>query len=334
MPSRTHHHYLPFELPVKAYDDRIAKLEDLSRQNNMDLSADVARQKAERESLLREIYGNLSAWDRVQVARHTHRPQTADYVAIVCDELIELHGDRAFADDHAILCGLAQIADLRFMLIAQRKGRDVHERSKCNFGSPQPEGYRKALQKMRLAEKLRLPLVCLIDTKGAAPDIGAEERGQSEAIARNLFVMARLKVPILCIDIGEGGSGGALGIGVGDRFLIQEFAYFSVISPEGCASILWKDASRKADAAEALKMTAPELLKLGVVDGIVPEPLGGAHRDPQAAAKILSETIIREVRELRRVPLPELLEQRYRKLRALGKYREEVLETVAVTSSQ
>jgi acetyl-CoA carboxylase carboxyl transferase subunit alpha len=227
-----------------------------------------------------------------------------------------------------MLTGFAQIGGLRVMLIGQHKGRDVHERSVCNFGMPQPEGYRKALQKMRLAEKLKLPILCLIDTKGAAPDVGAEERGQSEALARNLMVMSGLRVPVLCVVIGEGGSGGALGIGVGDKLLIQEYAYFSVIAPEGCASILWKDAERKADAAEALKITAPELLKLGVVDGIVPEPLGGAHRDRHGAASLLQARILEEFAALTEVPVEQMLDQRYQRLRAIGKYREAVLEAV------
>jgi acetyl-CoA carboxylase carboxyl transferase subunit alpha len=322
-------HYLPFEQPLKALDDRIRKLEDLCKQNNVDLSAEIAAQVAEREQAQHEIAAHLTPWDRVQLARHVHRPQTADYIELLCEDFVELHGDRTYGDDRAMLTGLAQMYGERFMLIGQHKGRDVHERAICNFGSPQPEGYRKALVKLRLAEKMRLPVVCLIDTKGAAPDIGAEERGQSEAIARNLFVMSGLTVPILCIVIGEGGSGGALGIGVGDRLLIHEYAYFSVISPEGCASILWKDPARKADAAEALKLTAPELLKLGVVDGIVPEPLGGAHRDRVAAARMLGERIACELADLKAIPIPKLLERRYRKLRALGQYREEVLEAVA-----
>ncbi|HYG78041.1 MAG TPA: acetyl-CoA carboxylase carboxyltransferase subunit alpha [Planctomycetota bacterium] len=321
-------HYLPFEQPLKAYDERICKLEDLSKQNNMDLSADIAVQVAEREKFLRETFSKLSAWDRVQVARHVHRPQTADYIELMCEDFIELHGDRAFGDDRAMLTGLAQMDGQKFLLVGQHKGRDVQERSACNFGSPQPEGYRKALLKMRLAEKMQLPIVALIDTKGAAPDVGAEERGQSQAIAYNLMIMSGLKVPIVCIVIGEGGSGGALGIGVGDRLLIQEFAYFSVISPEGCASILWKDAERKADAAEALKITAPELIRLGVMDGFVPEPLGGAHRNPAAAARILRSTILQNLRDLQAMPLSQLLEQRYRKLRAMGKYRDEVLQSV------
>jgi acetyl-CoA carboxylase carboxyl transferase subunit alpha len=327
------HHYLPFEQPLKAFDDRICKLEDLSKQNNMDLSGDIAVQVAERERFLRETFSKLSAWDRVQVARHVHRPQTADYVEAMCEDFVELHGDRAFGDDRAILTGLAQIDGMKFMLIGQHKGRDVHERSICNFGSPQPEGYRKALLKMRMAEKFQLPLVCLIDTKGAAPDVGAEERGQSQAIAYNLMVMSGLKIPILCIVIGEGGSGGALGIGVGDRLMIQEFAYFSVISPEGCASILWKDSERKAEAAEALKITSTELVRLGIMDGIVPEPLGGAHRDPAAAARNLRDCILQNLRELQAKPLSQLLDERYRKLRSMGKYRDEVISGVSVYAS-
>ncbi len=315
-------HYLSFESALKDFDDRIRKLEDLCKQNNVDLSSEIQRQIGQRELAQKDICAKLTAWDRIQMARHVHRPQTADYVEMMCEDFIELHGDRTFADDRAILSGLAQVDGVRFMLVGQHKGRDVHERSICNFGSPQPEGFRKALLKMRLAEKLKLPIVCLIDTKGAAPDIGAEERGQSQAIAYNLMIMSGLKVPIVCVVIGEGGSGGALGIGVGDRLLIQEFAYFSVISPEGCASILWKDADRKADAAEALRITAPELLRLGIVDGIVPEPLGGAHRDRAAAAKMLKKTILKELGELSAQPLPQLLEQRYKKLRALGRYRE------------
>lgn len=315
-------HYLPFEAPLKDIDERIRKLEDLVKQNNVDLSSEISRQLALRDATARELGHKLTAWDRIQLARHVHRPQTADYVELICDEFVELHGDRSFADDRAILTGFARCDGVRFMFIGQHKGRDVQERAQCNFGSPQPEGYRKALLKMRLAEKLKLPIVCLIDTKGAAPDIGAEERGQSQAIAYNLQVMSGLKVPIVCVVIGEGGSGGALGIGIGDRLLIHEYAYFSVISPEGCASILWKNSERKADAAEALRITAPELLRLGIVDGIVPEPLGGAHRDRVAAAKLLKRTVLNALAELRPLPVNELLEQRYRKLRALGRYKE------------
>jgi acetyl-CoA carboxylase carboxyl transferase subunit alpha len=317
------YYYLPFEEPLKAFDERIAKLEDLSKQNNMDMSSEIQLQVVARERFLRDMVARLSAWDRVQLARHVHRPQTLDYIDLMCDDFLELHGDRAFADDRAIVAGFATLDDMRVVLIGQQKGRDVQERSRCNFGCPQPEGYRKALRIMRLAEKLQLPIVCLVDTKGAAPDIGAEERGQSEAIARNLAIMSGLRVPIVCVVIGEGGSGGALAIAVGDRVMIQEYAYFSVISPEGCASILWKDAEKKADAAAALKLTAPELVRLGVMDGIVPEPLGGAHRDPSAAAKMLREAILHYVRELLAVPAAQLLTRRYARLRDMGRYREQ-----------
>lgn len=316
-------HYLPFESTIKEFDERIRKLEDLCSQNDMDLSQEIARQIALRELAQKELMAKLTAWDRIQMARHVLRPQTMDYVEMMCDDFIELHGDRSFADDRAILTGFAEADGVKFMLVGQHKGRDVQERSVCNFGSPQPEGYRKALQKMRVAEKLKLPIVCLIDTKGAAPDVGAEERGQSQAIAYNLMVMSGIKVPIVCVVIGEGGSGGALGIGVGDRLMIQEYAYFSVISPEGCASILWKDADRKADAAEALKITSPELLRLGIVDSIVAEPLGGAHRDAAGAARLLKEAILRELNVLSVQPQGLLLERRYKKLRELGRYREE-----------
>lgn len=317
--------YLPFEQPLKEIDDLIRKLEDWARTNSMDVGDELDGHRAKREELLRRLYQNLTPWDRIQVSRHTQRPQTRDYIDRLCPDFIELHGDRSYGDDQAIVSGLATIAGHRLMLLGQQKGRDVHERSKCNFGSPQPEGYRKALLKMRMAEKFRIPVLCLIDTKGAAPDVGAEERGQSQAIAYNLQVMSGLKVPILCIVIGEGGSGGALGIGVGDRLLMQEYAYFSVISPEGCASILWKDADRKADAAEALRITAPELKRLGVVEDIIAEPLGGAHRDPKGAADLLKAAIDRSLKDLKAKPLDVLLEERYRRLRAMGKYQEEAL---------
>jgi len=315
-------YYLPFEGDLQKLDEQIRKLEELSHTNAMDMQEEVTSLQVKRMDYLRRTYAKLTPWDRIQVSRHVQRPQTRDYIELLCSDFLEVHGDRHFADDQAMVTGFATIAGHKVLLAGQHKGRDVHERARCNFGSPQPEGYRKALHKMQLAEKLRLPVVCLIDTKGAAPDIGAEERGQSEAIAVNLLVMAGLKVPVLCIVIGEGGSGGALGIGVGDRMLIQEYAYFSVISPEGCASILWKDAGRKADAAEALRITAPDLKDLGIVEEIVPEPLGAAHRDPAGAAELLKEAIDRNLRELKAKPVEQLLRERYRRLRALGKYRE------------
>ncbi|MCW8133058.1 MAG: acetyl-CoA carboxylase carboxyltransferase subunit alpha [Planctomycetota bacterium] len=330
-PSPVPQAYLPFEQGLKEIDELIRKLEDWARTNSMDVSEELNGHREKREELLRRIYQNLTAWDRIQVSRHTQRPQTRDYIAHICTDFVELHGDRSFSDDNAIVTGLATVGEHRLMLIGQHKGRDVHERSFCNFGMPQPEGYRKALWKMRLAEKFKIPVLCLIDTKGAAPDLGAEERGQSQAIAYNLQVMSGLKVPILCIVIGEGGSGGALSIGVGDRLLIQENAYFSVISPEGCASILWKDSDRKADAAEALRITAPELKNLGVVDEIIPEPLGGAHRDPKGAAEMLKATIDRCLKELNAKPLDVLLEERYQRLRSMGKYQEAALAAAAGT---
>lgn len=326
--------YLPFEQDLKKLDEQILNLEDLSKTNAMDFAEETVSLRAKRDELLRRIYQNLTPWDSIQVSRHMRRPQTRDYLGLLCNDFMELHGDRSFGDDNAIVTGLCTIAGHPLMFIGQHKGRDVHERMKCNFGSPQPEGYRKALLKMRLAEKFKIPVLCLIDTKGAAPDVGAEERGQSQAIAYNLMVMSGLRVPILCIVIGEGGSGGALGIGVGDRLLIQEFAYFSVISPEGCASILWKDSNRKAEAAEALKITAPELLKLGVAEEIIVEPLGGAHRDPKAAALLLEKAIDRNLTELKAKPVEKLLAERYRRLRTMGKYREETLSSVAVAEKQ
>lgn len=315
-------YYLPFEQELAKLDEQIHKLVELSKTNEMNLDDEVAGLRGKREVLLRRIYDNLTPWDRIQVARHIHRPQTLDYIGTVCDDFVELHGDRAFADDRAVITGFATIDKRRVMLIGQHKGRDVQERVKCNFGYMQPEGYRKALWKMRLAEKFKLPIVTLIDTKGAAAAVEAEERGQSQAIAYNLMVMSGLKVPIICAVIGEGCSGGALGIGIGDRLIVQEYAYFTVISPEGCASILWKDANRKAEAAAALKMTAPDLKRLDVVDEIIPEPMGGANRDPAGAAKMLRDALIRNLDEVSDVPITELLDQRYRRLRKLGQYVE------------
>ena len=291
--------YLPFEDSLREIDEKLSQLDEIARTHKVDMLEEIERMRIKRENKLEQIYANLSAWDRIQVARHIDRPQTRDYVELIFDDFVELHGDRAFADDRALVSGFGTVAGHRTMLIGQHKGRDVHERSDCNFGSPQPEGYRKALWKMQLAEKYDLPILCLIDTKGAAPDIGAEERGQSQAIAYNLMVMSGLRVPILCVVIGEGGSGGALGIGVGDRLLIQEYAYFSVISPEGCASIIWRDADKREEAAEALKITAPQLKELGIVDDIIPEPMGGAQRDRATAADTLKTTIAAEFAALK-----------------------------------
>jgi acetyl-CoA carboxylase carboxyl transferase subunit alpha len=315
--------YLPFEGPVQRLDEQLRKLHELSRTNAMDLAEEVAQLQIRRKELLERLYAGLSPWERVQVARHPQRPQTRDYLERMCSDFLELHGDRAFADDRAVVTGFARLGGERVMIVGQHKGRDVAERSECNFGSPQPEGYRKALWKMRLAEKYRLPILTLIDTKGAAPDVAAEERGQSQALAANLMAMSALRVPILSVVIGEGGSGGALALGAGDRLLIQEYAYFSVISPEGCASILWRDGEKRSEAAAALKLSAPDLLALGLVDEVVREPLGGAHRDPAAAAKLLKEALLSRLAELERLAVDELLAARYRRLRSFGRFMQQ-----------
>lgn len=273
------------------------------------------------EKLLRtteEIYSRLTPWQKTLVARHPQRPYTLDYIQALMSDFVELHGDRRFADDEAIVAGFGIFGDRPVAVIGHQKGRDTKEKIRRNFGMPRPEGYRKALRVMKLAEKFRRPVLTFIDTSGAYPGIDAEERGQAEAIATNLREMARLETPILVTVTGEGGSGGALALGVGDRVMMLEYAVYSVISPEGCAAILWKDAARKREAAEALKTTASDLKSLGVIDEIIPEPLGGAHTDPSAAAQAVGEAISRAVGELEEVPLPDLIERRYQKFRAMG----------------
>ena len=281
---------------------------------------EVRRIRRELANLKRNIYSNLTPWQTVEVARHVNRPQTLDYIDLIFEDFVELHGDRAFGDDRAIRTGLARLGDYRIMLIGHQKGHTIKEKHECLFGCAHPEGYRKALNKMRLAAKFRLPVICLIDTPGAYPGIGAEERGQAQLIATNLLEMSRLATVVLCVIIGEGGSGGALGIGVGDWVGMLEHAYYSVISPEGCAGILWKEANETTRplAAEALKLTARDLFKLRVIDEIIPEPLGGAHRDHQEMATILKRYLLHHLRELRTVPPEELLEQRYQKYRRMG----------------
>ena len=309
---------MAFERPIRELQVKLDELVELSQGTNLDLENEIG---AVREALAKqtvETYANLSPWERVNVARHPDRPVTGDYVENILDDFIELHGDRVFGDDRAMLTGLARIGDKRFMLIGHRKGTTIAERLACNFGCAHPEGYRKALRKMRVAEKLKLPIVTFINTPGAYPGIGAEERGQAAAIAENILAMFSLRVPILAIVIGEGGSGGALGIGVGDRVLMLEHSYYSVISPEGCAAILWKDGERTPDAAEALKLTATDLLRLGVIDGAIEEPVGGAHRDRDAAMQKLRDTILSELNLLESVPIDELLAERHRKYRHAG----------------
>ncbi|MEZ6016544.1 MAG: acetyl-CoA carboxylase carboxyltransferase subunit alpha [Planctomycetota bacterium] len=294
------------------------KLAELESMSDLDIGPEVEGLRAKLRARLVETYRDLSAWDQVSVSRHPDRPVVSDYVVHSFDEFHELFGDKLYGDDRAIVTGFARIDAQRFMLVGHRKGRTTKERLECNFGSAHPEGYRKALRKMRLAEKLGLPIVTLINTPGAYPGIGAEERGQAAAIAENIIHMFDLKVPILTIVIGEGGSGGALGIGIGDRVLICEYAYYSVITPEGCAAILWKDAARTPDAAKALKLTAKPLTDLGLVDGVVPEPLGGAHKDREAMFKTLRETIATELAALTARPAERLVAERRDKFRHLG----------------
>ncbi len=308
---------MSFEKDLRQAEFELAELEELAKTTHLDLSEELARKRAHVDQLLHDTYANLDAWNRVNVARHQDRPVAADYIAGF-DESFELHGDKVFGDDRAIYTGFARIEQQRFMVIAHRKGRTTKERLECNFGCAHPEGYRKALRKMRLAEKLRLPIVCMINTPGAYPGIGAEERGQAAAIAENILAMFDLRTPILVLVIGEGGSGGALGIGIGDRVLMMEHSYYSVISPEGCAAILWKDGTRTADAAAALKLTAPDLIELKLIDGVVEEPAGGAHRDPAATVARVRARIAEELRALLERPLETLLAERRRRYRFAG----------------
>ncbi|MFN0008724.1 MAG: acetyl-CoA carboxylase carboxyltransferase subunit alpha [Planctomycetota bacterium] len=309
---------MAFERPIREIEAQLGELVALSQRTNLDLSSEIDALRKRLDEAIRTTYADLTPWERVNVARHQERPVTTDYVEKICDDFFELHGDKVFGDDPAILTGFARIGERRFLLVGNRKGRTTKERMAYNFGCAHPEGYRKALRKMKLAAKLRLPIVSLINTPGAYPGIGAEERGQAAAIAENILEMLELGTPILVIVIGEGGSGGALGIGVGDRVMMMENAYYSVISPEGCAAILWKDGERTPDAAEALKLTAPDLQKHGLIDGIIPEPPGGAHRNPAAAMAEVKKVILAELDTLAKVPVRELLERRRRKFRKTG----------------
>lgn len=311
-----------FEKPIKELEEKIKELEDFARSKQVDLGEELTILRGRLLKLLRETYENLSPYERVMVARHPNRPQVPDYIQMVFHEYLELHGDRAFGDDKAMLTGFGRVEDHRVLIVGHRKGKTTKEKIAFNFGSAHPEGYRKALLKMKLAEKYGLPVVCLIDTPGAYPGVGAEERGVAQAIAVNLLEMARLRVPILCVVVGEGGSGGALGIGIGDRMAILENAYYSVITPEGCAAILWRDGSNAAEAAKALRLTAIDLKALGVVDDVIPEPLGGAHRDADAMAKIFKNWVVKSLDRLQGVPVRALLESRQERYRALGAYLE------------
>jgi acetyl-CoA carboxylase carboxyl transferase subunit alpha len=310
---------LPFEQPVVELERQIAAIE--TRADAESYADELTALRRSRDSLLAKMYRTLSAWDTVRVARHPNRPQTADYIAMMCRDFRELHGDRRFGDDRAFITGLGRIGPHKVMVVGHQKGRSTSEKIACNFGCAHPEGYRKALHKMKLAEKFGLPIVTLVDTPGAYPGVKAEERGQAEAIAVNLLEMSRLKTPILCVVIGEGGSGGALGIGVGDRVAMLEHAWYSVISPEGCAAILWKEANDQTNtaAAAALALTAADNLRNGLIDDVIPEPVGGAHRDPRGAAENLQAWIVGALNDIRRRNVQTLLRQRYERFRAMGR---------------
>lgn len=309
---------LAFERPLNDLQTKIAELRKLNSGSHLELAGEIELLEDRLRRQTADVYAQLSPWERVNVARHSDRPLTSDYIQMMLDDFVELHGDRVFGDDRAIVTGLACMEGVRFLLVGHRKGKTVKDRLACNFGCAHPEGYRKAIQKMRLAEKMKLPIVTFINTPGAYPGIGAEERGQASAIARNILEMFELKVPVICIVIGEGGSGGALGIGVGDRVGMLENSYYSVISPEGCAAILWKSGDKAPEAADALKLTSKDLLRLGLVDKIVEEPLGGAHRDQKGAVERVKQQILEWLRELAKIPVPDLLAQRYRKFRSMG----------------
>ena len=315
--------YLDFEKPISELEAQTQKLTETHEKNkNLDISKELSQLEGKTEKLLHEIYDNLNAWQISQVSRHPQRPYTLDYIEKLFTDFEELHGDRAFADDPAIVGGLASFEGIPVMVIGHQKGRDVKERQFRNFGMPKPEGYRKALRLYRLAEKFNVPIVTLIDTPGAYPGINAEERGQSEAIARNLYVMAELKVPIIGIVIGEGGSGGALALGVVDHLIMLQFATYSVISPEGCASILWKSADKASTAAETLGITATRLKELGLIDTILPEPLGGAHRNPNQLMETVRKSLKEHLTKHQKKSLKQLLDLRYERLLSYGKFKE------------
>ena len=312
--------FLEFEKPLVRIQHDIQEMEREQSETSQDFSSDIRQQKVRLRATTRRLYTNLTPWETVLVARHPKRPLSTDYLQTIFRDFCELHGDRAFGDDKAIVTGFARIGKHKVLFLGHNKGKDLKERIACHFGCAHPEGYRKTLHKMRLAEKYGLPVVCLIDTQGAYPGIGAEERGIAQAIAVNLMEMSRLRTPILCVVIGEGGSGGALGIGVGDRVAMFQHAFYSVISPEGCAAILWKTAEQRRHAAEALKLTARELKKLDIIDEIISEPIGGAHRDPDMAAANLEKYIIASLSQLKRLSLTTLLAKRQERIRHLGSF--------------
>ena len=311
---------LDFEKPIIELENKIQELKNFTSQKKVNLSSEIKRLEEKLSRLKVEIYSNLTAWQRVQIARHPSRLYTLDYIQMLMSDFIELHGDRNYADDRAIVGGCSRLQQQRIIVVGHQKGRDTKENLMRNFGCAHPEGYRKALRLMKLAEKFNLPVVIFIDTPGAYPGVGAEERGQAQSIALNLREMSNIKVPIIAIVIGEGGSGGALGIGVADRICVLENAYYSVISPEGCAAILWKSGSKAPAAAEVLKLTAQDLLRLGIIDEVIPEPLGGVHRDPEKMEATLKTVIQKHLKELLALSVPDLLKGRYKKFRNIGEF--------------
>lgn len=311
---------LDFEKPIRDLENKIEEMKQYG--DNLGIRKEIANLEKKVNQLKENIYENLTRWQRVQLARHPERPYTLDYIYMMTDEFIELHGDRTFGDDKAIVGGFAKIDDMKVMIIGHQKGRDTKSNIYRNFGMPNPEGYRKALRLMKLAEKFNVPVITLLDTPGAYPGLEAEERGQAEAIARNLLEMSRLKVPVIVVIIGEGASGGALGIGVGDRVLMLENTWYSVISPESCSSILWRSWEYKEQAAEALKLTAPDLLKQGIIDRIIPEPLGGAHKNHQAIAETLKKILLEELEPLKKIKPEKLIDMRLEKFGKMGVYEE------------
>ena len=314
--------YLEFEKPIEELEEKILELQRVSEDRSMNFDTEIDAMRIKNRALTKEIFAKLTSWQVTQIARHPLRPYTLDYIERMFDDFQELHGDRMYADDPAIVAGLGKIEGRSVVVVGHQKGRDTRERTRRNFGMPKPEGYRKAQRVMELAERFGLPVVTLIDTAGAYPGVGAEERGQSQAIARSLELMASLKTPIVSVVIGEGGSGGALAIGVCDRLMMLEYAVYSVISPEGCASILWKSAEKAAEAAEAMKMTTTELAKHGLVDVVIAEPLGGSHRNYDEAAEKLKEAVLGALDELTDTDLDILMETRYERLMGLGRFEE------------
>ena len=313
--------FLDFEQPIADLEAKIAELRYVESDSEINISDEIARLKTKSDGLTKSIFSNLDAWQVARVARHPQRPYTLDYAERLFTDFEEIHGDRAYADDAAIITALARFNGRPVAIIGHQKARDTKEKIRRNFGMPRPEGYRKALRVMQMAERFKMPILTFIDTPGAYPGVGAEERGQSEAIARNLLEMSQMKVPIICTVIGEGGSGGALAIGVGDRILMLEYSIYSVISPEGCASILWKNAEKTKDAAQAMQITAPQLIKHKLVDHMINEPLGGAHRDHESVATALGLQIESSLSELETLDTNTLIEQRYKKLRDFGVYK-------------